>query len=198
MFTFCYNSLITRIITRIKRQPHKMVKHTQTILYKISDCWFRDTFNFDFLKKGRGLVSTPYFVYTIFSFYTIFQKKIFSCYVLLPHQISMSGCFYQCLLEILGNMDIAIICFPVHEIINFEINFSFLIKPFFCFTKKKGLKFKYFKELNLFIISVARNFVIDGFSVPYRLDGNCLGGNLILFVREDIQSDLLTIEKKTI
>ena len=39
-------------------------------------------------------------------------------------------------------------------------------------------------------------FVTDDFSVPYRLDCNCLGGGL-LFVREDIPSNLLTIEEKT-
>ena len=40
-------------------------------------------------------------------------------------------------------------------------------------------------------------FVIDGFSAPYRLDHNCLGGGLILLVKEDIPSNLLTIEEKT-
>ena len=33
------------------------------------------------------------------------------------------------LLEILGNMCSAIICFPVYDVISFEINLSFLIKP---------------------------------------------------------------------
>ena len=41
-------------------------------------------------------------------------------------------------------------------------------------------------------------FVVDGFSAPYRLDRNCLGGGLMLFVREDIPSNLLTIEEKPI
>ena len=41
-------------------------------------------------------------------------------------------------------------------------------------------------------------FVIDGFSASYRLDRNCLGGGLMLFVREDIPSNLLTIEEKPI
>ena len=41
-------------------------------------------------------------------------------------------------------------------------------------------------------------FVIDGFSAPYRLDRNCLGGDLILFVRKDIPSNLLTVEEKPI
>ena len=40
--------------------------------------------------------------------------------------------------------------------------------------------------------------VIDGFSAPYRLDCNCLGGGLMLFVREDIPSNLLKTEEKQI
>ena len=39
-------------------------------------------------------------------------------------------------------------------------------------------------------------FVTDGFSAPYRFDRNCLGGGLMLFVRDDIPSNLLTIEEK--
>ena len=42
------------------------------------------------------------------------------------------------------------------------------------------------------------HFVIDGFSAPYRLDPNCLGGGLMLFIREDIPSNLLTIEETPI
>ena len=33
------------------------------------------------------------------------------------------------------------------------------------------------------------NFLIDGFSSPYRLDRNSNGGGLMLFVREDISSN---------
>ena len=39
-------------------------------------------------------------------------------------------------------------------------------------------------------------FIIDGFSVPCRLDRNCLSGSLMLFVKEDIPSNLLSIEEK--
>ena len=39
---------------------------------------------------------------------------------------------------------------------------------------------------------------MDGFSAPYRLDRNCLGGGLILFVREDVRSNLLTTEEKPV
>ena len=37
----------------------------------------------------------------------------------------MSDCFYQCLLERLGNMFILIICFPVYEIMNLELTLDF-------------------------------------------------------------------------
>ena len=36
-----------------------------------------------------------------------------------------------------------------------------------------------------------RNLFIDGFSTPYRLDRNSNGGGLMLFVREDISSNLV-------
>ena len=42
-------------------------------------------------------------------------------------------------LEILGNMYFAIVCFPVNNVVNFEINLIFLIKP----TKKSRQKCKY-------------------------------------------------------
>ena len=41
-------------------------------------------------------------------------------------------------------------------------------------------------------------FLIDGFSGPYRLDRNYQGGGLMLFVREDIPYNLLTSEEKPI
>ena len=41
-------------------------------------------------------------------------------------------------------------------------------------------------------------FVLNRFSAPHRLDRNCLDGGLMLFVREDIPSYLLTIEEKPI
>ena len=47
------------------------------------------------------------------------------------------------LLEVLGNMCIAIICFLVDEVINFEINLGFLKKLLSYMTKKSVQKFKY-------------------------------------------------------
>ena len=52
----------------------------------------------------------------------VFEEKYF-CYVLLPDQILTLLC------EILGNMCIVILCKPDCDLINFEINLIFLIKP---------------------------------------------------------------------
>ena len=72
-------------------------------------------------------------------------------------------------------------------------------------------KFNYFSEqirgnADILIVSETKvgdsfpqgQFVIDGFSAPYRLDRNCLGGGLMLLVRDDIPYNLLTIEEKPI
>ena len=40
------------------------------------------------------------------------------------------------------------------------------------------------------------NFVIDGCSTPYRLDHDSNGGGIMLYVREDIPSNLLATDKK--
>ena len=57
--------------------------------------------------------------------------------------------WFSLLLEILGNMFIVysnmFIC-PVCEVINFENNHSFFIKPFFYITKKSGQKCQYLNE----------------------------------------------------
>ena len=38
------------------------------------------------------------------------------------------------------------------------------------------------------------NFLIDGFSQPYRIDRNSSGGGIMLYVREDIPSNLIKVE----
>ena len=40
------------------------------------------------------------------------------------------------------------------------------------------------------------NFVIDGFSIPYWLDRDSNGGGIMLYVREDIPSNLLATDEK--
>ena len=40
------------------------------------------------------------------------------------------------------------------------------------------------------------NFVIDGFSKTYRLDRDSSGGGIMLYIREDIPSNLLATDEK--
>ena len=48
--------------------------------------------------------------------------------------------------EILGNIYIVIVCETGCDVINFEINFIFLIKPFFHMTKKSKQELKYLEN----------------------------------------------------
>ena len=41
-------------------------------------------------------------------------------------------------------------------------------------------------------------FLIPGYSSPYRFDRNCRGKGIMLYVREDIPSKLLSIENQPI
>ena len=41
-------------------------------------------------------------------------------------------------------------------------------------------------------------FLIPGYSSPYRFDRNCRGGGIMLYVREDIPSKLLSAENQLI
>ena len=85
----------------------------------------------NFLKKGLGLVSPPHLAYD-------FLRKIFL--ILYPITRSNFVVWLPLLLEILGNMCIAIICFPIYDVMNFEINLSFLIKSIFHTTVKVSTK----------------------------------------------------------
>ena len=70
-------------------------------------------FNFDFLEKGLRIGSSSHIVFDF-------------CYILLTDQISLSDCpWLSLLLEILGNMCVAIVCFPDCDVMNFEINHIF-------------------------------------------------------------------------
>ena len=47
----------------------------------------------------------------------------------------------------LGNMYIAMVCWPDLDVMNFEINLTFLIKQFFLHDQQKsGQKFKYLEK----------------------------------------------------
>ena len=104
---------------------------------KLQDYWSRDIINFDFLEKGLGIVSPPYFVYD-------FSTKVF----LMLYSINWPNfiIWLPLLLEILGNMCIEIVCLAVCDLINFEINLIFLIKSFLEMTKKLRQKLKYLEN----------------------------------------------------
>ena len=71
--------------------------------------------NFDFLEKGLGIVS--HFIF--------YLRSKFHCLIIFSFRF-----------EMLGNICIAIVCFPGCDIISFEVNLLFRIKPFFYMTKK--------------------------------------------------------------
>ena len=61
----------------------------------------------------------------------------------------------------LGNMCIVIVCLPGCNVINVEINFSFLIGPFSYRAKKRQSKnFKYFMKKEAFKIEWKASFII--------------------------------------
>ena len=53
-----------------------------------------------------------------------------------------------------------IVCFPVCGVINFEIDFIFLIKPFFYLTKKSCRKIKIFEDQTSFKVKEKAFFII--------------------------------------
>ena len=69
-------------------------------------------------------------------------------------------------------MYIAIDCKPSCDVMNFEINLTFLIKPFFYMTRKLRQKFKYLKNKKSFQCEIKKTFFINfkGISIPK----NCL------------------------
>ena len=76
--------------------------------------------NFDFFDKGLGIVSLAHFVYG-------FSIKMF----LMLYSINGPNfiAWLSLLLERLGNMCIAIVCYPDSDVMDFEINLTFLIEP---------------------------------------------------------------------
>ena len=75
----------------------------------------------------------------------IFQERVWEQFL---HHI-LCICFSVCLsllLEMLGSLCIAIVCFPGCDVINFEINLIFLIMSFVYMTKKLKQKLKYLEN----------------------------------------------------
>ena len=53
-------------------------------------------------------------------------------------------------------------------------------------------------EIKIDDSSLLGNFLIGGFSKSYKLDRDSLGGGILLYVREDISSNLLEVETRSI
>ena len=87
--------------------------------------------NFDFLEKGLWLVSPPHLIHD-------FPREIFP--MLYSSNLLNFIAWLPLILEILDNICIVIICFPVFDIINCDINLSFLINSFSYMTKKVRTK----------------------------------------------------------
>ena len=83
--------------------------------------------NFEFLDKGLGMVSLENFVYD-------FPTEMF----VMLYYINCSNfiAWFPLLFEILGNMSIAIVCYPGIDGVNFKINLIFLIKAAFIHDQK--------------------------------------------------------------
>ena len=81
----------------------------QNKLHKTLDYWSGDMVNFDFLENCLGIVSPPHFAYD-------FSKKNVQmlCSINWPSFIV----WLPLLLEILGDMCVAIACFPLCDVIN--------------------------------------------------------------------------------
>ena len=96
---------------------------------KLSDCWSWDMLKFD-LRRGLGLVSPRQFVHD-------FLRKIFIIFYCLIAFTSW---------DIWQYIHIVTICYPVSNVLKFEIYLSFLIKPISYITKNSEQKLKYLNK----------------------------------------------------
>ena len=97
--------------------------------------------NFNFSEKGLGLASASHFP-NDFS-----RKMIFVLHsITLPDFIDWLPLF----LEILPNISITTVCLPGCDVIEFEINRIFLMKPFSSMTKMSRQRLKYIENKKSF------------------------------------------------
>ena len=106
-------------------------------------------------------------VCSLLSIYSVydFSREMF----LILHSINWQNfiVWLTLLLEVLGNIYIAIVYFPGCDVINFEIRRIFLIKPFFYISKYSRQKFKYLENEKSFWGEIKSIFIIfKGLSVP--------------------------------
>ena len=103
------------------------------------------------IKRGLKLVSLPYFLHEIKK--KIFLTRYFDNWLNFIAWLSF-------LLEILGNMCIVIICCSVCEVINFEVNLSFLIKLFSYITKRSEKIVNISRRKTAFNMKQKESFII--------------------------------------
>ena len=108
------------------------LEHTaKNKLYSISERWSRDILNFDFLFKGLGLAFSPHFAYQLL-------RKIFSMLYSInwPNVIV----WLSLLVVILDKICILVIDCPACDVINFDMNLSFLTKVAMISKGDKGIQ----------------------------------------------------------
>ena len=82
----------------------------------------------------------------------------------------------------------------VNKTIKGQVNVNYVLSKF------NQLKELVLKDVDILVIYETKldetfpssQFHMNGFSLPYRLDRNCHGGGVMIFVRKDIPSKLLT------
>ena len=74
---------------------------------------------------------------------------------------------------------------------NVSSSSSFWLSIWQCITKKLGVLLL-ISETELDDSFPSAQFLIKGFSAPYRFDRNSKGGGLLFYIREDIPSKILT------
>ena len=102
----------------------------------LSTCFYLIWSFFKKTKWGLGLVSLPNFLQDFW--WNIFLMLYFIWLNFIA--------WLPLLLELLSNMCIVITCCPLWDVIDFEINHSFLFTPFFYMTKRSAQKCKYLKK----------------------------------------------------
>ena len=101
-------------------------------------------------KRGLKLASLSHFLHD-------FWRKLF---LTLFYLLTKFHCLTAFTSWVLGNMCIVITCCLVYDVMNFEINHTFLIKPFYCITRKSGQKCKYLKNEKSFSHEIKKHFFI--------------------------------------
>ena len=119
------------------------LRYNKNKLYKILDCWSRDILNFNFPEKFLGLASPLDILHDL-------SRKMF----LMLYSIDWQNfiIWLALLLEILSNTYITIVCYLDCDVIKFETNLIFLIKPFCYMTKKSRKKINILRPKRAFEI----------------------------------------------